>query len=340
MLEGKVIDSTLWVKGQIEGKIERGHFKSAIPLIEKLLRLGRNSLTLKEFAYANLGHAYLSLRRFDKAEYCLKKAIKLNPRESRYHYLLGLAYSASGMISDALKEFEYTVQIVDNKSEYQRALGWAKFVSGQTTEGIKHLKRALDLDNRNVYAYADLASCYMKMNRFNEAIRTLRKGLLRVPGDPFLLRTQNVVERTGDEYKKVKEEEKRVRYRIDKIKDSEFHKVRKSLLQGMRLAGYSETQKKSAEKLWYDFYKMRKLQIRRPESWAAALEYTIARLDLIEGETQKTVASKYGVSETIVSSRFNDICRTLDIRVFDKRYYSIEEDFFIGILHGLSLRDE
>lgn len=339
MQEGKVIDSTLWVKGQIEGKLERGHFKSAIPLLEKLLRLGRNSLTLKEFAYGNLGHAYLSLRRFDKAEDCLKKAVKLNPQESHYHYFLGLVYSASGMISEALEEFECTVRMGGDKSEYQRTLGWAKFVSGQTGEGIKHLKKALDLDNKNVYAYADLASCYMKINRCNEARRILKEGLLKVPGDPFLLRTQNAVERTGGEYKKVKEEEKRVKHRIDKIKNSEFHKVRKSLLRGMRLAGYSETQKKSAEKLWYDFYKMRKLQIRRPESWAPALEYTIARLDLIEGETQKTVASKYGVSETIVSSRFNDICRTLDIRVFDKRY-SAGEDFFIGILHGLSLRDE
>lgn len=339
MQEGKVIDSTLWVKGQIEGKLERGHFKSAIPLLEKLLRLGRNSLTHKEFAYGNLGHAYLSLRRFDKAEDCLKKAVKLNPQESRYHYLLGLVYSTSGMISEALEEFECTVRMDGDKSEYQRTLGWAKFVSGQTGEGIKRLKKALDLDNKNVYAYADLASCYMKINRFNEARRILKEGLLKVPSDPFLLRTQNAVERTGGEYKKVKEEEKRVKHRIDKIKNSEFHKVRKSLLRGMRLAGYSETQKKSAEKLWYDFYKMRKLQIRRPESWAAALEYTIARLDLIEGETQKTVASKYGVSETIVSSRFNDICRTLDIRVFDKRY-SAGEDFFIGILHGLSLRDE
>ncbi len=339
MREGKVIDSSLWVKGQIEEKLGRGHFKSAIPLLEKLLGLGRSSLALKEFAYGNLGHAYLSIRRFDKAEDCLKKAIKLNPQESRYHYLLGLVYSASGMISEALEEFECAVCIGGDKSEYQRALGWLKFVSGQIEEGIKRLKKAIYVDDKNVYAYADLASCYMKINRFNEARRILKKGLSKVPGDPFLLRTQSAVERTRGEHKKVKEEEKRVKHRIDKIKDSEFHKVRKSLLRGMRLAGYSETQKKSAEKLWYDFYKMRKLQIRRPESWAAALEYTIARLDLIEGETQKTVASKYGVSETIVSSRFNDICRTLDIRVFDKRY-SLGEDFFIGVLHGLSLRDE
>jgi tetratricopeptide (TPR) repeat protein len=339
MQDGKIIDSSLWVKRQVEGKLERGQFKSAIPLLEKLLRLGRTSSTLKEFAYGTLGHSYLSLRRFEKAEDCLNKAVKLNSQEPRYHYLLGLVHSASGMISEALKEFEYAVNIGGDKSEYQRALGWAKFISGQTEEGIKRLKKAIDMDNKNVYAYADLASSYMKINQFNEARRILKVGLLKVPGDSFLLRTQNAIEHTRGEHKRVKEEEKRVKHRIDKIKDSEFHKVRKSLLRGMRLAGYSETQKKSAEKLWYDFYKMRKLQIRRPESWAAALEYTIARLDLIGGETQKTVASKYGVSETMVSSRFNDICRTLDIRVFDKRY-SVGNEFFIGMIHGLSLRDE
>jgi tetratricopeptide (TPR) repeat protein len=339
MQEGKVIDSSLWVKERVEGKLERGHFKSAIPLLEKLLRLGRSSLTLKEFAYGHLGYSYLSLRRFDKSEDYLKKAIKLNPKESRYHYLLGLVYSASGMISEALEEFEYAAAVGGDKSEYQRALGWARFVSGESEEGIKRLKRAIDLDNKNVYAYADLASCYMKINRFNEARRIVKEGLSRVPGDPFLLRTQTAVERTRGEHRKVKEEEKKVKYRIDKIKDSEFRKVRKTLLRGMGVAGYSETQKMSAEKLWYDFYRMRKLQIRRPEIWAAALEYTIIRLDLIEGETQKTIASKYGVSQTIISSRFNDICRTLDIKVFDKRY-SVGKDFFIGTLHSLSLRDE
>ncbi len=301
--------------------------------------MGRNNLAHKEFAYGHLGQSYLSLRRFDKAENYLKKAIKLNSKESCYHYLLGLVYSASGKIPDALREFERTVALGGDKSEYQRALGCAKFVSGESEEGIKRLRRAIYLDNKNVYAYADLASCYTKINRFNEERKTIREGLSRVPGDPFLLRAQAVIERVKGEYNKVKEGEKKVKYKIDKIKDSEFQKVRRSLLKGMRHAEYSETQKASAEKLWYDFFRMRKLRIKRPESWAAALEYTIIRLDLIEGKTQKIIASKYGVSETIVSSRFNDICRTLDIRVFDKRY-SIREDFFVGILHSSSNRDE
>jgi tetratricopeptide (TPR) repeat protein len=296
-------------------------------------------LAHKEFAYGHLGQSYLSLRRFDKAEDYLKKAIKLNSKESGYHYLLGLVYSASGMVPDALRQFERTVALGGDKSEYQRALGCAKFVSGENEEGIKSLRRAIYLDNKNVYAYADLASCYTKINRFNEARKTIREGLSRVPGNPFLLRAQTVIERAKGEYNKVKEGEKKAKHKIDKIKDSEFQQVRRSLLKGMRNAEYSETQKGSAERLWYDFFRMRKLRIKRPENWAAALEYTIIRLDLIEGKTQKIIASKYGVSETIVSSRFSDICRTLDIRAFDKRY-SIREDFFVGILHSLSMRDE
>jgi hypothetical protein len=95
MQERNVIDSGLWVKEQVESKLVEGNFKSAIPLLEKLIRLGRNDVSLKEFAYARLGDSYISLRRFDKAEKYLKKdrrgklqrvslPLSLKPRVQRF----------------------------------------------------------------------------------------------------------------------------------------------------------------------------------------------------------------------------------------------------------------
>lgn len=320
MQRGKVIDSSLWVKEQAENKLIEGHLKSAIPLLERLVRLGRNDLSLQEFAYARLGDSYISLRRFDRAEKYLKKAVNLNSGESRYHYLLSLVYSASGMISEVIRELEHAVTLSPEKSEYQRILGWARIVCGENEDGIRHIRKAIKLNRKNVYAYADLASYYMKVNEFDKAREVITHGLSEVADSSFLLRAKVVVERARSDYRNVKEQEKKTKLRIAGVKDQDFHKVRKSLSIGMNLSRYSKTQKTSAERIWYDFYKMRKLKIKRPEIWAASLEYTLIRLDLTEEKTQREVALKYGVSESVISSRFNDICRTLNIKAFDRRY--------------------
>ena len=190
MRQTNVIDSSLWLKRRVEDKLVEGHFKSAIPLLEKLLRFGRNDISLQEFACARLGDSYISLRKFDKAENYLKKAVKLNAGESHYHYLLSIVYSASGMITSVIKELEHAVTLSPKESEYQRVLGWAKIICGESEQGIKHVREAIRLNRRNVYAYADLASYYLKLKQFSKAMRTLRRGLSEVPNNSFLLRAQ------------------------------------------------------------------------------------------------------------------------------------------------------
>ncbi|HSE82963.1 MAG TPA: tetratricopeptide repeat protein [Thermodesulfobacteriota bacterium] len=338
MRRTNVIDSSLWVKKQAENKLVDGHFKSAIPLLEKLLRLGRNDISLQEFACARLGDSYISLRKFDKAENYLKKAVKLNSKESHYHYLLSIVYSASGMIASVIKELEHAVTLSPHESEYQRVLGWAKIICGESKEGIKHVRKAIKLNRENVYAYADLASYYLKLKQFSRVMRTLRRGLSEVPNNPFLLRAQILAERARKDYKKNKEQERKIRLRITKMNDPHFQKVRKTLLRSMTQSKYNEALKISAQKVWYDFYKLRKLKIKRHVVWAAALEYTIVRLNLVEGKTQKEISNRYGVSESVISYRFNDICRTLNIRVLDKRYATGEDSLF-DIFDSLLLED-
>ncbi|HEX3034399.1 MAG TPA: tetratricopeptide repeat protein [Thermodesulfobacteriota bacterium] len=338
MRQTNVIDSSLWVKRQVESRLVEGHFKSAIPLLEKLLRLGRNDTSLQEFACARLGDSYISLRKFDKAENYLKKAVKLNSKESHYHYLLSIVYSASGMITHVINELEHAVTLAPNESEYQRVLGWARIICGDSEEGIKHVRKAIGLNRRNVYAYADLASYYLKLRQFGRAMRTIRSGLSQVPNNSFLLRAQILVERARRDYKKNKEQERKTKSRIARVNDPQFQKVRRTLLRGMSLSRCNEDQKMSAQKIWYDFHKLRKLKIKRPAVWAAALEYTIIRLNLVEGKTQKEVARRYGVSESVISYRFNDICRTLNIRVLDKRY-ATGEDSLLDIFDSLLLDD-
>ena len=338
MRQTNVIDSSLWVKKQVESKLVEGHFKIAIPLLEKLLRLGRNDSSLQEFACARLGDSYISLRKFDKAENYLKKAVKLNSKESHYHYLLSIVYSASGMITSVIKELEHAVTLSPNESEYQRVLGWARIICGEGRRGIKHVRKAIKLNGKNVYAYADLASYYLKLRQFGRAMRTLRCGLSEVPNNSFLLRAQILVERARRDYKKNKEQEKKIGLRIAKMNDPQFQKVRRTLLRIMTRSKYNEAHKMSAQKVWYDFYKLRKLKIKRPAVWAAALGYPIVRLNLVEGTPQKEVSRRYGVSEAVISYRFNDICRTLNIRVFDKRY-ATGEDSLLDIFDSLLLDD-
>lgn len=88
----------------------------------------------------------------------------------------------------------------------------------------------------------------------------------------------------------------------------------------MAQAGFTETQRACAHRLWSDFIAGRKLRIQRPEIYAAAVEYAIALLHRREGATQASIAQRYGVAPASLSSRYSEIRSALSLRPADPRY--------------------
>jgi len=94
-------------------------------------------------------------------------------------------------------------------------------------------------------------------------------------------------------------------------------------VESMREVGYSEDQIGNACRLWVDFREGVAPTIRKPETWAASVEYTIAALDLIPERTQQVLAEKYGVSTFSISTKYRDMVKALGIRASDPRYSTL-----------------
>ena len=63
------------------------------------------------------------------------------------------------------------------------------------------------------------------------------------------------------------------------------------------------------------------LVIRKPNTWAAALDYTVRKVNL-RPVTRHSVASLYDISEKSLYDRHSDLVRVLDIMPCDYRYFT------------------
>ena len=63
------------------------------------------------------------------------------------------------------------------------------------------------------------------------------------------------------------------------------------------------------------------LVIRKPEAWAAALDFTVRRVNVKAVSTQD-VAAHYSISETTLRERHNALVKALDIMPCDYRYFT------------------
>ncbi|MCX7683596.1 MAG: tetratricopeptide repeat protein [Anaerolineae bacterium] len=62
------------------------------------------------------------------------------------------------------------------------------------------------------------------------------------------------------------------------------------------------------------------LVVRKPETWAAAIDYMVRKVNL-RPVTRKEIAELYGVSEGAVKERHLELVRTLDVIPCDYRYF-------------------
>ncbi len=159
--------STIW--NEAKGHIEQGNYEKAIEIYRYiLLRYSDNDIAV-EYASAYLGDIFLRLRQLDLSENHIKKAISYNPEKPSYHYILGFTYSIKCKWTEAIREFEVTVDREPDNGEYLRGLGWAFYSSGNKMKGLAYLHKAIDLSPTNVNILTDLAVAYLSLGNIDKA---------------------------------------------------------------------------------------------------------------------------------------------------------------------------
>ena len=96
-------------------RMDKQHNESAIRLLKTGIRNNPESPEL----FATLGRAYLQIDKPADAVPVLQKAISMDRKNSRYHYLLSRAYKATGHSGEAEAEAKQTKSLLSERSESQ-----------------------------------------------------------------------------------------------------------------------------------------------------------------------------------------------------------------------------
>ena len=98
----------------------------------------------------------------------------------------------------------------------------------------------------------------------------------------------------------------------------------------------------AAVQMWMEYricIGRRPLIIRKPETWASALDYTIRKVNFVE-LTQREIADLYGVSPSTVRAYHNDLVQALDIMPCDYRYFRGEENPLDKLVEAAAMLEE
>jgi hypothetical protein len=97
----------------------------------------------------------------------------------------------------------------------------------------------------------------------------------------------------------------------------------------------------AAIQLWLEYriaLGRKPLIVRKPATWAAALDYTVRKVNLHPVRRQE-IAAFYDVSERAVRDRHNDLVQTLDVMPCDYRYFKGQENPLDKLVEAAELLD-
>jgi len=170
------------------------------------------------------------------------------------------------------------------------------------------------------------------------AIKSFEKALRLTPDDPDIhLDKARALARSGDFERALRALGEFIRYenqdialveRFEALFANALDAVEKLITSRMTRAGMSLEHVGAAIQMWLEFriaLGRDSLTMRKPEVWAAAVDYTVRKVNFQEF-TQKRIAAMYGISENSLRARFNDLVETLDIMPCDYRYFRGKEN--------------
>ena len=81
------------------------------------------------------------------------------------------------------------------------------------------------------------------------------------------------------------------------------------------------------------------LTVRKPGTWAAALDYTVRKVNLRQNK-RREIAAYYGISDGAVRDRHADLVQTLDVMPCDYRYFAGKDNPLDKMVEAAELLEE
>ncbi|MBP5327317.1 MAG: tetratricopeptide repeat protein [Bacteroidales bacterium] len=126
--------------------------------------------------YSNIADEYVKMDQRAEARNYYRKALRINPNDEHSIYQLANCYEADGLVEQWIKYFQRFIE--DNP--YSKT-GW--FCLGEAFVAEELYERAIDayqyaiaIDAEYYYAYTQMASCQMALNKPDEAVAAMHEA--------------------------------------------------------------------------------------------------------------------------------------------------------------------
>jgi tetratricopeptide (TPR) repeat protein len=193
-------------------------------------------------------------------------------------------------------------------------------------------KRASKEDRRKAREYEQQGIDAYEGWSIDEAVKHFTAASRLIPDEPeYLLQLARALARSGDFDKALRaladfirlEPESPLADRFEQLFASGMDQVEQLLTEKMTTAELPIEEIGSAIQMWLEYrisLGREPLVVRKPETWAAALDYTIRKVNL-RPVKRKRIAAFYSVSDASVRDRHNDLVELLDVMPCDYRYF-------------------
>jgi len=185
----------------------------------------------------------------------------------------------------------------------------------------------------------------------DQAIQCFQAAVDLAPDDPeHLLKLAQALARSGDFDQALQaladfmrlEPDSPLTNRFEQLFGSGMDDVERLLTDKMKAAAMPIEEIGAAIQVWLEYritLGRKPLIVRKPETWAAALDYTVRKVNL-HPVKRREIAQLYGVSEGAVRDRQNDLVQTLDVMPCDYRYFRGKENPLDKLVEAAELLEQ
>ncbi|MEE2924354.1 MAG: tetratricopeptide repeat protein, partial [bacterium] len=145
--------------------------------------LGQFHLSKAEFEKENNG-LYIALEDYDEAIKSFKQSIRLNPERTDVLELLVKAYSGAKRFAVAIPFFNKLIQISPERWEYYPDLARGYLANQEYDKAIDILGKYLEVNKSDAKVWFQLGKIYADKGDFIDGIEIFKKAILIEPNDP------------------------------------------------------------------------------------------------------------------------------------------------------------
>jgi tetratricopeptide (TPR) repeat protein len=162
-----------------------GREQDALILFERLAGFRQLPRKIAEETQVRLAEILLERGEYQAARRHLTAALAQKPTGARYHFLMAQALEADENGNDrrALDHYRMSLQLDGDQPECLGKAGMLALQLGKVVDGLKWLRRAVELAPDDPEAVARLVEGLQEVGRSEEARLTLRAALFRNPRD-------------------------------------------------------------------------------------------------------------------------------------------------------------